>query len=756
MSNGQAACELLNPVQGLAAAEALYDESLETLGIAAAAVGTAAKLADAPGVLNAVNDLLQSIQTQAPPTVVEALVSAVQIAAVAVASPAIASAMVNFTSAATLVIADAVALVAILTDVAAAAYAACVAAVDAVAAPYFAEVQYLEALISDPPDPNFTVIATPIVASLPPLTAASGLSPQLISDLNSLLSVLAQKIALLQVIPIAMNRVSGAVAAGNAFWQAQQAQAARSYASQLIPLLQNELSLRASISNDFKASGAVFTFSSNSELNTLALLKLKGFPASVTSALAQLGLNTAAQTALLQAVLSTDPAVVAALGNGAFPKSISDPSSVAATNDAVNAFSELAGLATKSVFLIGTDAVSFHRDNIFASQLWAKLGPNVAYINDFGVSGASTVDGQPVTGFPSVPSSLAGFSALFFASPGRCCSDPSADPTLGVKSNTSAISSFLAGGGTIAIENFQGASPWDNILGFPSGSGVVYGSLFPGCSDPGVSTAAGVAAGFIGNGAGPNAYVDGCFVHEAYNDSFFASHGFTSLIDAANLASGSGVVLEEALTPSSGGTQITTATAAVVQANTNGDTVVNLRGLAPTDAPALQDQIQMVVQSRIIQNPSLSAPQLTTQLVNSLPPSLLPPGQAQIIINAVTSGLVPPQVIISGMPSPGCSLWPPNHKLVQVATVTAGDAVGGVLPGSFAVTGVSNEPSNDPSDREIVITPNGSGGYVVQLEADRLGTGKGRIYTLTATAKNSVGATTTTVATCVVPHDQGN
>src|SRR5580658_9766223 len=73
--------------------------------------------------------------------------------------------------------------------------------------------------------------------------------------------------------------------------------------------------------------------------------------------------------------------------------------------------------------------------------------------------------------------------------------------------------------------------------------------------------------------------------------------------------------------------------------------------------------------------------------------------------------------VISGMPPPGCALWPPNGKLIQVATVTAADAPSGLAPSSFQVTGTSNEP---PSAPEISITPNGSGGIVVQLQADRL------------------------------------
>lgn len=108
--------------------------------------------------------------------------------------------------------------------------------------------------------------------------------------------------------------------------------------------------------------------------------------------------------------------------------------------------------------------------------------------------------------------------------------------------------------------------------------------------------------------------------------------------------------------------------------------------------------------------------------------------------------------VISGLPVLGCTLWPPNGKLVQVATVSATDALSGLAPGSFNVSGTSNEPS-DPNNPDIVITPNSSGGYVVQLRADRLGSGTGRVYTLNATATDLAGNVATATATCSVPHD---
>ena len=103
---------------------------------------------------------------------------------------------------------------------------------------------------------------------------------------------------------------------------------------------------------------------------------------------------------------------------------------------------------------------------------------------------------------------------------------------------------------------------------------------------------------------------------------------------------------------------------------------------------------------------------------------------------------------ISGMPSGGCSLWPPNKKMIQVATVIAADHQSGVVPGSFQVTGTSNQQSHTS---QILITPNDSGGYVIQLEADRT-RNQNRIYTLTATASDVAGNTSTETATCTVTH----
>jgi Beta-propeller repeat len=115
------------------------------------------------------------------------------------------------------------------------------------------------------------------------------------------------------------------------------------------------------------------------------------------------------------------------------------------------------------------------------------------------------------------------------------------------------------------------------------------------------------------------------------------------------------------------------------------------------------------------------------------------------VANTLTVRIDKTAPIISGLPALGCTLWPPNNKLVQVATVTAADALSGLAPGSFSVTGVSNDPANG----EILIT-GGPSQFNIKLRS-----GKGLIYTLTATASDLAGNTATEQVSCAVQHDKG-
>jgi hypothetical protein len=107
--------------------------------------------------------------------------------------------------------------------------------------------------------------------------------------------------------------------------------------------------------------------------------------------------------------------------------------------------------------------------------------------------------------------------------------------------------------------------------------------------------------------------------------------------------------------------------------------------------------------------------------------------------------------LITGLPASGCSLWPPNNKMTQVAVVSATDSLSGL--GTLKVSVTSNEPS-DPGPPDFTVTPRGPGEFAVSLRAERLGSGSGRIYTITAKAKDLADNVTTTTATCTVPHDR--
>jgi parallel beta-helix repeat protein len=97
--------------------------------------------------------------------------------------------------------------------------------------------------------------------------------------------------------------------------------------------------------------------------------------------------------------------------------------------------------------------------------------------------------------------------------------------------------------------------------------------------------------------------------------------------------------------------------------------------------------------------------------------------------------------VISGMPAPGCNLWPANHKLVPVATLSAADSLSGLA--SFSVTVISSEPDSGAGD--IVID-----GSAIQLRADRSPSGNGRVYTITAIATDFADNSVTATATCTV------
>jgi hypothetical protein len=105
------------------------------------------------------------------------------------------------------------------------------------------------------------------------------------------------------------------------------------------------------------------------------------------------------------------------------------------------------------------------------------------------------------------------------------------------------------------------------------------------------------------------------------------------------------------------------------------------------------------------------------------------------------------------MPGAACSLWPPNHKMVTVATVSASDGVSGIA--SFSVSAASSE-APPLGQTDVSVTGSGTAPRSVALRAERDGNGPGRTYTITANATDPAGNSASAAATCVVPRDRGS
>jgi hypothetical protein len=120
-------------------------------------------------------------------------------------------------------------------------------------------------------------------------------------------------------------------------------------------------------------------------------------------------------------------------------------------------------------------------------------------------------------------------------------------------------------------------------------------------------------------------------------------------------------------------------------------------------------------------------------------------------VTVIVVDTTPPEITVSVTPD---SLWPPNHKYVQVeATVTAQD-VGDPSPTITFVSITSNEPDNGKGDgntvNDVVILDD----CTFEFRAERSGNGVGRVYTITYQATDASGNSAQASATVTVNHNQ--
>lgn len=107
---------------------------------------------------------------------------------------------------------------------------------------------------ADPPDPNFKVIAQPVLPTIPQVSTTRGFPDKDTDAVNALDNNMAHTVALEGAFLTSINRAQGAAEAGNAFWNAKQLQAARQYAAQAAELLEAQPRLLDNLQNALQAT----------------------------------------------------------------------------------------------------------------------------------------------------------------------------------------------------------------------------------------------------------------------------------------------------------------------------------------------------------------------------------------------------------------------------------------------------------------------------------------------------------------------
>jgi len=111
----------------------------------------------------------------------------------------------------------------------------------------------------------------------------------------------------------------------------------------------------------------------------------------------------------------------------------------------------------------------------------------------------------------------------------------------------------------------------------------------------------------------------------------------------------------------------------------------------------------------------------------------------------------PPTISVSVIPD---SLWPPNHKMVDIqATVSAND-ICDASPDVVLTSITSDEPDNGLGDgdkpNDIVLTTL----FTFKLRSERSGEYDGRVYTITYTATDDSGNSASATDTVIVPLEK--
>jgi hypothetical protein len=175
-------------------------------------------------------------------------------------------------------------------------------------------------LAEDPPDPNYTAIASARPIPMPSLTTRDGLTRQEAKAWNALLANEAAMAGILDAMITTVNRADGAEQAGDAAWVDRQTQALAAFQVELSAVLEDEARLRQQLTMTLQASGTPqITIHPEDIQDYERTLASTGWPPEIEKALEDMGLDSATINAMLPLVYAQDPNAAA----GPYPDLIS-------------------------------------------------------------------------------------------------------------------------------------------------------------------------------------------------------------------------------------------------------------------------------------------------------------------------------------------------------------------------------------------------------------------------------------------------
>jgi hypothetical protein len=202
-------------------------------------------------------------------------------------------------------------------------------------------------LADDPADPNYTEIILPDTptTSRQPFLPGEGLTQEQAHAFNELITNVEQGIGLAPAILTSLERATGAQAANDTYWTAQQLNAARRYAGQLALLMEARPALLEDLKQALLAvPGTPFTFTGEHLAQYKFNLITQGLPPDQQQMLVELGVDDRTKAQVLHNLILTEPSPLEPVAQGAEIEQFYTP--VTSTDFPADPISEFPGFLT--------------------------------------------------------------------------------------------------------------------------------------------------------------------------------------------------------------------------------------------------------------------------------------------------------------------------------------------------------------------------------------------------------------------------